>query len=1074
MTSAPRNPTNVSHPARALPPTASLEALASALPELVRDLRGAGFEAGPDQYLNALDLLSYLYLNPQAPSQAQVRGGLAGIFCTRAEEQARFAALFNDWLERTAPSTASSVQDEALPAKPQRKPLTWPERYHQSAFARALPALMATGLVVLMLAIVFWSEPELSVLVGPTPTDTTTQGSDGGTPPIKPTPTTFMPPARQPNPEPAPLPAFYPVWTIGLRLLWLVPVALWVAWLTRLVVLQSAVLRREQAGDRVLGLDALDVRVPDLKLYDAPALEPVWRSLREFRARPTHRLDVPGTVRNLLSNGGFFEPRFRERQVSIAHVALIDRHHRDDHVAELASAWVAAMRREHVQVVDLHYRHDPRHARASHALEQVHNPNSLASLYTDHDLMLLGEGRGLLAQSRNNHEEHRTAERAGYRREIARWVRGFARWPRKWLLTPVPLWPRITEYEAIEQVGFRIAALTTAAISKLRDPRVTLAEDETLDLPVPALLADEPLFWVQERGMSRKRARAAVDAVRSYLGAEGLLLFAGAASYPEVRWPLTCALDLQLGLDATERELRLRKLARLPWFRAAYIPDAIRYAVFERMDADALQRLAGAFQSLFEHRGDKPLRLPYAVPDWQHHGSETITATRTATPGSALADPVLASVIRGRRPKPLEFALPRALFPHTLGEDWKGLWRPLIAGALLVPAALWLNLWLWQGYAETWSLTHARDAMRTASASTTVNVEFATGLQGYANNLAAELRNRGFGTVSVDPLPPSPVPSESSAEGSPGTTDASATPIQIGANVNTDVKDNALAAYRYVLYEPSPVPTPLTSGNTNAIRISVTKAPRVFRDEAQSLERTPKPDLVRIPGGCFQMGSPQTEPERDSDETLHRVCVDDFLIGRYEVTFTEYDAFAEATGREKPNDQGWGRGRRPVINVSWNDAVAYTTWLSEQTGETYRLPTEAEWEYAARAGTETPFWFGATIDPSKANYDGTIAYNNGATGEYRGQTIEVGQFEANPYGLYDVHGNVWEWTCSAYDREYSGAEQHCAEAGSSRTRVLRGGSWNFEPKGLRSAYRVSNVGAGRSLNVGFRVARAIR
>jgi formylglycine-generating enzyme required for sulfatase activity len=243
----------------------------------------------------------------------------------------------------------------------------------------------------------------------------------------------------------------------------------------------------------------------------------------------------------------------------------------------------------------------------------------------------------------------------------------------------------------------------------------------------------------------------------------------------------------------------------------------------------------------------------------------------------------------------------------------------------------------------------------------------------------------------------------------------------------------------------------------------------VFQDALAGLG----PVMVRIPGGCFQMGSPESEPERYDDERQHRVCVDGFMIGRYAVTFAEYDAFAEATGGEKPHDRGWGRGRRPVINVSWDDATAYAQWLSEQTGQEYRLPTEAEWEYAARAGSTTAFWWGDTIHTDQANYNGQFAYNDGPTGEYRGQTVPVGQFEANAFGLYDVHGNVWEWTCSNYDRDYAGGEASCAEPGSEGGRVLRGGSWVNDPWRLRSAGRFIYGPAYRLGNAGFRLARAV-
>jgi formylglycine-generating enzyme required for sulfatase activity len=162
-----------------------------------------------------------------------------------------------------------------------------------------------------------------------------------------------------------------------------------------------------------------------------------------------------------------------------------------------------------------------------------------------------------------------------------------------------------------------------------------------------------------------------------------------------------------------------------------------------------------------------------------------------------------------------------------------------------------------------------------------------------------------------------------------------------------------------------------------------------------------------------------------------------------------------------------------VINVSWQDALAYTEWLSEQTGEAYRLPTEAEWEYAARAGTETPFWTGDCIHTDQANYDGNHDYADcGArTGVYREQTVPVGTLPANPWGLHEVLGNVWEWTGSGYDAGYGGGESRLLSKKDANVVVLRGGSWVDDPRYLRAAIRFRSRPDYRDPDVGFRLAR---
>ena len=235
------------------------------------------------------------------------------------------------------------------------------------------------------------------------------------------------------------------------------------------------------------------------------------------------------------------------------------------------------------------------------------------------------------------------------------------------------------------------------------------------------------------------------------------------------------------------------------------------------------------------------------------------------------------------------------------------------------------------------------------------------------------------------------------------------------------------------------------------------------------------PKMVLIPAGSFLMGSPDTEPERSAGEKQHPVKIEKpFAIGMYEVSFDEYDRFAKATSRALPKDN-WGRKDQPVINVTWDDATAYAVWLAGQTGKPYRLPTDAEWEYAARAETTTPFWTGDCISTDQANYIGTHDYQGcGAqTGVDRQQTLPVGSGAANRWGLYNVAGNVSEWTCSDYAFTYDGKEKVCLSkenANNALLRVFRGGAWNLWPSGLRSALRIWSPRSFRDVNLGFRLA----
>jgi formylglycine-generating enzyme required for sulfatase activity len=227
------------------------------------------------------------------------------------------------------------------------------------------------------------------------------------------------------------------------------------------------------------------------------------------------------------------------------------------------------------------------------------------------------------------------------------------------------------------------------------------------------------------------------------------------------------------------------------------------------------------------------------------------------------------------------------------------------------------------------------------------------------------------------------------------------------------------------------------------------------------------PLMVQVPKGCFRMGDLQGGGAHD-EQPVHDVCLDSFAVGVHEITVDDYDRFAEATKREQPPDQEWGRGDRPVINVSWLDANAYADWLSDQTGQTYRLPTEAEWEYAARAGSETRYWWGNDIGRNRANCNGCGSrWDND-------RTAPVGSFDANAFGLYDTVGNVWEWTCSEYEERYRGQERDCTGKQRANLPVLRGGSWYRVPSRVRAAHRGRSDTALGFRSTGFRLVRLSR
>ncbi len=233
------------------------------------------------------------------------------------------------------------------------------------------------------------------------------------------------------------------------------------------------------------------------------------------------------------------------------------------------------------------------------------------------------------------------------------------------------------------------------------------------------------------------------------------------------------------------------------------------------------------------------------------------------------------------------------------------------------------------------------------------------------------------------------------------------------------------------------------------------------------------PEMVVLPAGSFRMGCLSDDNDcRDAELPVHQVTVPSFAIGKYEVTFAEWDACVAGGGCKgyQPPDQGWGRGDRPVINVSWEAAQSYVIWLSAQTGETYRLPSEAEWEYAARAGTETKYhWGNSIVGQNRANCKGCGSLWDGE------ETAPVGSFGPNAFGLYDVHGNVWEWVLDCWNSHYVGApsNEQAWEAGQCDWHPIRGGSWESTPRALRSAFRGAQGAGSLGIRTGFRVARSL-
>ena len=235
------------------------------------------------------------------------------------------------------------------------------------------------------------------------------------------------------------------------------------------------------------------------------------------------------------------------------------------------------------------------------------------------------------------------------------------------------------------------------------------------------------------------------------------------------------------------------------------------------------------------------------------------------------------------------------------------------------------------------------------------------------------------------------------------------------------------------------------------------------------------PRMVVIPAGEFTMGSPLAE---QGAETQHRVTIAaPFAVGKFEITFDEWDACVQegGCGGYRPDDEGWGRGNRPVINVSWEGAQTYAAWLGRKSGKPYRLLSEAEWEYAARAGTTTRFFYGEALSPDLANYDGSTD-GSGPSEVNRQRTLPVGSFPANGFGLHDMHGNVAEWVEDCWHDDYTAGAPTDGAAWVDRNcdgRVVRGGSWEDSQVEHRSAARTGGYKGDQFYTDGVRIARSL-
>lgn len=576
--------------------------------------------------------------------------------------------------------------------------------------------------------------------------------------------------------------------------------------------------------------------------------------------------------------------------------------------------------------------------------------------------------------------------------------------------------------------------------------------------------------WLTPVSPGSAQLQALLQQLHRFLGDDGLLLLSAMSAYPELHWGLTRALDLNLapGSDPQNCERRLLRIARLPWCREGWLPDWLREHLLEECSKDQRKTIANLYQQLMglaDIDGAGEIALPFDLTRAdQSRGLRSWLKRlgQLAPDDSTLQDRIFANALLGNRLRNIDFLLPHGLASHLPAGGLRLLLPRLVLVLLFSVLAGWAADRAWQHWLQQPAIELAQTFQLGDHENYRVQIQRLLDQLGYSPGVLDGI---------IGPQTRSAIRQFQQNQGV--TVDGLA-----DAELLRQLQDTQRVQQANTENELKPV-----EGSDNQSKLSrpVTtsspQSPRLIRDKLS--DGSPGPEMLVLPAGKLLMGSPEDEPGFTAyDGPQHEVQMPAFAIGRTEVTFEQYDRFAKDTGRKLPDDAGWGRGNRPVIHVSWDDASAYAAWLSKQTGQRYRLPSEAEWEYAARAGTTTPFSTGDCIHTDLANYNGNYDYADcGAkTGYYRAQTVPAASLPANPWGLHEVHGNVWEWVQDCWNDTHAGAPGDGSareKGGDCALHVVRGGGWTSGPEFLRSADRNgSNTGEAYN-DLGFRLARTL-
>ena len=1103
--------------------------------DLAARLRAADISAAPDQLAAAIDLVYRLQLSERDDARRQLgdyRALLAPIFCRSAEEQELFHDLYTTWAKEK--EATQEVPDTPAASEPQPPPKPPPK--NQTWVGFLIFAIIAGFFIFRLLNPATSPEAEQEESL-PTPTRTPA----GETPPTQQSPIPVredMYAAAVPRPpERIParilLPGGIELTSEEFRL---APVGLatmaFIGWLIWRIGRRRILLERHPVdGSETPKLHVVRVKGSDAQLFTRQHLRPTIDRLRNPVRTTTPNIDMPRTIEATLRANGLFTPVYRRRRRLPEYVVLIDRAHPRDHLGAFAFEMIDRLRRENLSVYAYYFYGDPRRCQLYDATYATVHLDEIEAQHGGARLLLLSDCAGLFSPLSGR---------------LERWVIQLERWPERVVMTPQPSQRWGYTELSLCLGGFIVTPLTSEGLRLVADHfadralegenaagsgvLIASAHGESILPRIIELYFDA---WIEREPPPGADLDVLFPALRRYLGADGMRVLAAAAVYPEITWPLLMFLDWRLApandTDAA-REDRLFNLARLPWCRHAHIPDYLRFQLIRTLTESETQEVRNLFRSLFDSalvEGAKSLEFTIAEPPSEKRWDEIVRQWFTSRRDDTReADYIYPKVLLSGQPGLLDFELPRQLMRLLPGARWHRVTAASVA-ALAIAALLGSAAWFGYGLIHSSVEKQFASIERSRNADYPVQIWHPAEQQETARALALTLRQWGF---------PVALRSVRNMEGG----EFSKPVIVYGRDDGKRTADWLAERVSFATYIPQP--TVFTwiegaqmsqvllglansqdhidvSGPESGARILLMRRLNILIDSAgQRSVGTPVsfqdrlakgslgPVVTIIPGGTFRLGASEDSVGYEGPTPTIDIR-QQFGISQREVTVDEFARFVDETGhRTEAERDGVGcslagrtdlaaamrtswrspgfeqTGSHPVVCVSWNDAQAYISWLAQRTGETYRLPTETEWEYAARDGEATRRhpWQRTSEACSFANVSDSGSATTRVGGRYpcddgARNTAPVASYPASRFALHDMLGNVSEWVQDCWESAHEKVPTDGTAFQTPRcsSRVIRGMDWQTDADNVDVVNRGSLAPASRSNVVGFRVVRLV-